>query len=245
MATSMAAMAALKAEGITVDKAAYVAGHSLGEYAALCAAGTFSLSDTARLLRIRGRAMQAAVPVGQGAMAALLGLSFEQAEAVAAEAAQGEVCQVANQNDPAQNVVSGSKAAVERAIDLAKAAGAKRALLLPVSAPFHCALMAPAAEEMAGALADVTMNAPAVPVVANVVAEAVTDPDQIRKLLIEQVTGQVRWMSSVEWMGAQGVTEVWEIGAGKALSGMIRRINKEITCVNIGTAADVAAVKTA
>ena len=245
MATSMAAMAALKAEGITVDKAAYVAGHSLGEYAALCAAGTFSLSDTARLLRIRGRAMQAAVPVGQGAMAALLGLSFEQAEAVAAEAAQGEVCQVANQNDPAQNVVSGSKAAVERAIDLAKAAGAKRALLLPASAPFHCALMAPAAEEMAGALADVTMNAPAVPVVANVVAEAVTDPDQIRKLLIEQVTGQVRWMSSVEWMGAQGVTEVWEIGAGKALSGMIRRINKEITCVNIGTAADVAAVKTA
>lgn len=245
MATSMAAMAALKAEGVTVDKAAYVAGHSLGEYAALCAAGTFSLADTARLLRIRGRAMQAAVPVGQGAMAALLGLSFEQAEAVAAEAAQGEVCQVANQNDPAQNVVSGSKAAVERAIDLAKAAGAKRALLLPVSAPFHCALMAPAAEEMAGALADVAMNAPAVPVVANVVAEAVTDPEQIRKLLIEQVTGQVRWMSSVEWMGAQGVTEVWEIGAGKALSGMIRRINKEITCVNIGTAADAAAVKTA
>jgi len=245
MATSMAAMAALKAEGVTVDKAAYVAGHSLGEYAALCAAGTFSLADTARLLRIRGRAMQAAVPVGQGAMAALLGLSFEQAEAVAAEAAQGEVCQVANQNDPAQNVVSGSKAAVERAIDLAKAAGAKRALLLPVSAPFHCALMAPAAEEMAGALADVTMNAPAVPVVANVVAEAVTDPKQIRKLLIEQVTGQVRWMSSVEWMGAQGVTEVWEIGAGKALSGMIRRINKEITCVNIGTAADATAVKTA
>ena len=245
MATSMAAMAALKAEGVTVDKAAYVAGHSLGEYAALCAAGTFSLADTARLLRIRGRAMQAAVPVGQGAMAALLGLSFEQAEAVAAEAAQGEVCRVANQNDPAQNVVSGSKAAVERAIDLAKAAGAKRALLLPVSAPFHCALMAPAAEEMAGALADVTMNAPAVPVVANVVAEAVTDPEQIRKLLIEQVTGQVRWMSSVEWMGAQGVTEVWEIGAGKALSGMIRRINKEITCVNIGTAADAAAVKTA
>ena len=245
MATSMAAMAALKAEGVTVDKAAYVAGHSLGEYAALCAAGTFSLADTARLLRIRGRAMQAAVPVGQGAMAALLGLSFDQAEAVAAEAAQGEVCQVANQIDPAQNFVSGSKAKLERAIDLAKAAGAKRALLLPVSAPFHCALMAPAAEEMAGALADVTMNAPAVPVVANVVAEAVTDPEQIRKLLIEQVTGQVRWMSSVEWMGAQGVTEVWEIGAGKALSGMIRRINKEITCVNIGTAADAAAVKTA
>jgi [acyl-carrier-protein] S-malonyltransferase len=245
MATSMAAMAALNAEGITVEKAAYVAGHSLGEYAALCAAGTFSLADTARLLRIRGRAMQAAVPVGQGAMAALLGLSFEQAEQVAADAAQGEVCQVANQNDPAQNVVSGSKAAVERALDLAKAAGAKRALLLPVSAPFHCALMAPAAEEMAQALADVTMHAPKVPVVANVIAEAVSDPDQIRKLLIEQVTGQVRWLSSVEWMGAQGVTEIWEIGAGKALSGMIRRINKDITCVNVGNAADAAAINTA
>ncbi len=245
MATSMAAMAALNAEGITVEKAAFVAGHSLGEYAALCAAGTFSLADTARLLRIRGRAMQAAVPVGQGAMAALLGLSFEQAEQVAADAAQGEVCQVANQNDPAQNVVSGSKAAVERALDLAKAAGAKRALLLPVSAPFHCALMAPAAEEMAEALAGVTMNTPSVPVVANVVAHAVTDPDEIRKLLIEQVTGQVRWLSSVEWMGAQGVTEIWEIGAGKALSGMIRRINKDITCVNIGTAADAAAMNTA
>ena len=245
MATSMAAMAALNAEGITIDKAAFVAGHSLGEYAALCAAGTFSLADTARLLRIRGRAMQAAVPVGQGAMAALLGLSFEQAEQVAADAAQGDVCQVANQNDPAQNVVSGSKAAVERAVDLAKAAGAKRALLLPVSAPFHCALMAPAAEEMAGALADVTMHAPSVPVVANVIAQAVSDPDQIRKLLVEQVTGQVRWLSSVEWMAAQGVTEIWEIGAGKALSGMIRRINKEITCVNIGTAADAAAMKTA
>ena len=245
MATSMAAMAALNAEGVTVEKAAYVAGHSLGEYAALCAAGTFSLADTARLLRIRGRAMQAAVPVGQGAMAALLGLSFEQAEQVAADAAQGEVCQVANQNDPAQNVVSGSKAAVERALDLAKAAGAKRALLLPVSAPFHCALMAPAAEEMAQALADVTMHAPKVPVVANVIAEAVSDPDQIRKLLIEQVTGQVRWLSSVEWMGAQGVTEIWEIGAGKALSGMIRRINKDITCVNVGNAADAAAMNTA
>ena len=245
MATSMAAMAALNAEGITIDKAAFVAGHSLGEYAALCAAGTFSLADTARLLRIRGRAMQAAVPVGQGAMAALLGLSFEQAEQVAADAAQGDVCQVANQNDPAQNVVSGSKAAVERAVDLAKAAGAKRALLLPVSAPFHCALMAPAAEEMAGALADVTMHAPSVPVVANVIAQAVSDPDQIRKLLVEQVTGQVRWLSSVDWMAAQGVTEIWEIGAGKALSGMIRRINKEITCVNIGTAADAAAMKTA
>ena len=228
MATSMAAMAAMKSLGITLDRAAYVAGHSLGEYAALCAAGTFSLSDTARLLRIRGRAMQSAVPVGQGAMAALLGLSFEQAEAVAAQAAQGDVCQVANQNDPAQNVVSGSKAAVERAIDLAKAAGAKRALLLPVSAPFHCALMAPAAKEMADALADVDMQAPAVPVVANVIAEAVSDPAEIRELLIKQVTGQVRWLSSIEWMSAQGITEIWEIGAGKALSGMIRRIDKTV-----------------
>ncbi len=245
MATSMAAMAALAAEGITIDKAGFVAGHSLGEYSALCAAGTFSLADTARLLRIRGRAMQAAVPVGQGAMAALLGLSFEQAEQVAADAAQGDVCQVANQNDPAQNVVSGSKAAVERAVDLAKAAGAKRALMLPVSAPFHCALMAPAAEEMAQALAEVKMQTPKVPVVANVIAEAVSDPDRIRQLLIDQVTGQVRWLSSVEWMAAQGVTEIWEIGAGKALSGMVRRINKEITCVNIGTAADAAAMNTA
>lgn len=245
MATSLAAMAALEAEGITLDKASFVAGHSLGEYSALCAAGTFSLADTARLLRIRGRAMQAAVPVRQGAMAALLGLSFAQAEQVAADAAQGDVCQVANQNDPAQNVVSGSKAAVERAVDLAKAAGAKRALMLPVSAPFHCALMAPAAEEMAQALADVKMQAPKVPVVANVIAEAVSDPDRIRQLLIDQVTGQVRWLSSVEWMAAQGVTEIWEIGAGKALCGMVRRINKEITCVNIGTAADAAAMNTA
>jgi [acyl-carrier-protein] S-malonyltransferase len=245
MATSMAAMAAMKSEGITLDRAAYVAGHSLGEYAALCAAGTFSLADTARLLRIRGRAMQSAVPVGQGAMAALLGLSFEQAETVAAQAAQGDVCQVANQNDPAQNVVSGSKAAVERAIDLAKAAGAKRALLLPVSAPFHCALMAPAAEEMANALAEVDMQAPAVPVVANVIAKAVSDPAEIRELLIKQVTGQVRWMSSIEWMSGQGVTEIWEIGAGKALSGMIRRIDKNLATVNIGTAADVAAMKPA
>tara|TARA_R110000787_G_scaffold118209_2_gene228991 strand:+ start:2972 stop:3904 length:933 start_codon:yes stop_codon:yes gene_type:complete len=245
MATSMAAMAAMKSEGITLDRAAYVAGHSLGEYAALCAAGTFSLADTARLLRIRGRAMQSAVPVGQGAMAALLGLSFEQAETVAAQAAQGDVCQVANQNDPAQNVVSGSKAAVERAIDLAKAAGAKRALLLPVSAPFHCALMAPAAEEMANALAEVDMQAPTVPVVANVIAKAVSDPAEIRELLIKQVTGQVRWMSSIEWMSGQGVTEIWEIGAGKALSGMIRRIDKNLATVNIGTAADVAAMKPA
>ncbi|WP_298358505.1 ACP S-malonyltransferase [uncultured Litoreibacter sp.] len=228
MATSLAVMAALKDEGVGIDAASFVAGHSLGEYSALAAAGTFSIADAARLLRKRGEAMQAAVPVGQGAMAAVLGLDFDAVTAVAADAAQGEVCQVANQNDPTQNVLSGGQAAVERAIDMAKEAGAKRAILLPVSAPFHCALMQPAADVMAQALADVTMNAPSSPVVANVVAEAVSDPDQIRKLLVEQVTGQVRWMSSVQWMSANGVTEIWEIGAGKALSGMIRRIDREI-----------------
>ena len=224
MATSIAAMRALEAEGVGVSAAAYVAGHSLGEYSALCAAGALSLSDTARLLRIRGKAMQEAVPVGIGAMAALLGLDFETATKVAAEAAQGQICQAANDNDPAQVVVSGHKDAVERALDIAKAHGAKRAILLPVSAPFHCALMAPAAAVMAEALAAVTVNVPGVPVVANVRAEAVTDPGDIRELLVAQVTGSVRWRESVIWMVAQGVTEFYEIGAGKALSGMIWRI---------------------
>lgn len=245
MATSMAAMAALKAEGITLDRAAFVAGHSLGEYSALCAAGTVSLADTARLLRIRGRAMQAAVPVGQGAMAAILGLNAEAVDKVAQEAAQGDVCQLANENDPTQNVISGSKAAIERAIVIAKAAGAKRALPLPVSAPFHCALMQPAADEMARALEDVQFNDPSVPLVANVLAESVSDATRIKALLVEQVTGRVRWRSSVEWMAAQGVTEFWEIGAGKALSGMIRRIAKESTCRAVGTPDDVAAAKDA
>ena len=245
MATSMAAMAALKAEGLGLDRATFVAGHSLGEYSALCAAGTLSLADTARLLRIRGKAMQAAVPVGQGAMAAVLGLDAETAAKVAEDAAQGDVCQLANENDPTQNVLSGSKAAIERAIVLAKEAGAKRALPLPVSAPFHCALMQPAADEMARALGEVTMNAPQVPLVANITAEAVTDADQIRDLLVQQVTGRVRWRSSVEWMAAQGVTEFWEIGAGKALSGMIRRIAKDSTMRAIGTPDDVAAAKDA
>ncbi|MBM1309806.1 ACP S-malonyltransferase [Sulfitobacter mediterraneus] len=245
MATSMAAMAALKAEGIGLDRAAFVAGHSLGEYSALCAAGTLSLADTARLLRIRGKAMQAAVPVGQGAMAAVLGLDAETAAKVAEDAAQGDVCQLANENDPTQNVLSGSKAAIERAVVLAKEAGAKRALPLPVSAPFHCALMQPAADEMARALGEVTMNAPQVPLVANVTAEAVTDAGQIRDLLVQQVTGRVRWRSSVEWMAAQGVTEFWEIGAGKALSGMIRRIAKDSAMRAIGTPDDVAAAKDA
>jgi len=242
MATSMAAMRALEAEGVKITDAAFVAGHSLGEYSALCAAGALSLTDTARLLRLRGQAMQAAVPVGVGAMAALLGLDFAAADAVAKEAAEGEVCQAANDNDPAQVVVSGHKGAVERALEIAKAKGAKRAILLPVSAPFHCALMQPAADAMAAALAGVEINAPQVPVVANVRAEAVSDPEVIRKLLVEQVTGSVRWRSSVEWMVAKGVTEFWEIGAGKALSGMIRRIAKEAECKAVGTPEDVAAV---
>jgi [acyl-carrier-protein] S-malonyltransferase len=241
MATSLAACRALEAEGLPVTSAAFVAGHSLGEYSALCAAGALSVADTARLLRLRGRAMQAAVPVGVGAMAALLGLDFETASAVAAEAAQGEVCQAANDNDPAQVVVSGHKAAVERALEIAKARGAKRALLLPVSAPFHCALMEPAARAMAEALDDVEIKAPAVPLVANVRAHAVSDPATIRTLLVEQVTGSVRWRESVEWMAAQGVTEFWEIGAGKALSGMIRRIAKEAETRAIGTPEDVIA----
>ena len=228
MATSIAALRALEVEGITLaGHASFVAGHSLGEYSALCAAGALSLSDTARLLRIRGKAMQEAVPVGVGAMAALLGLDFETATAVAAEAAQGEVCQAANDNDPAQVVVSGHRGAVERALEIAKAKGAKRALLLPVSAPFHCALMQPAAAVMAEALAAVVIEKPVVPVVANVRAEAVTEPDRLRDLLVAQVTGSVRWRESVQWMDRAGVTEFWEIGAGKALSGMIKRIAKE------------------
>ena len=245
MATSMAALAALKAEGVGLDRAAFVAGHSLGEYSALCAAGALSLADTARLLRVRGQAMQAAVPVGEGAMAAVLGLDAAAVDAVAQEAAGDEVCQLANENDPTQNVISGSKAAIDRAVVLAKEAGAKRALPLPVSAPFHCALMQPAADAMAQALADVTLKAPSVPLVANVLAESVTDADRIRDLLVEQVTGRVRWRSSVEWMAAQGVDTFWEIGAGKALSGMIRRIAKETTCRAVGTPEDVAAVLSA
>ena len=242
MATSIAALRALEAEGVRITDAAFVAGHSLGEYSALCAAGALSLTDTARLLRLRGQAMQAAVPVGVGAMAALLGLDFATATAVAAEAAQGEVCQAANDNDPAQVVVSGHKGAVERALDIAKANGAKRAILLPVSAPFHCTLMQPAAEAMAEALAGVTVNAPLVPVVANVLAHATSDAGAIRDLLVRQVTGAVRWRESVEWMAAHGVSTFWEIGAGKALSGMIRRIAKEAECRAIGSPEDVAAV---
>ena len=245
MATSMAAMAALRAEGITIEAADFVAGHSLGEYSALCAAGSLTLADTARLLRIRGRAMQEAVPVGQGAMAALLGLDFAAATAVAKEAAEDGICQAANDNDPAQVVISGDKAAVERACVIAKEKGAKRAMLLPVSAPFHCELMHPAANVMAEALAHIHIQPPKIPLIANVRAEAVTDPDQIRDLLVEQVTGSVRWRESVLWAGVQGVSEAYEIGAGKALSGMIRRINRELACtaVNDPAGAQAAAEK--
>ncbi|WP_424984341.1 ACP S-malonyltransferase [Microbulbifer sp. S227A] len=241
MATSMAAMRALETEGVGIEAASHVAGHSLGEYSALAAAGALSVGDTAKLLRTRGQAMQDAVPVGQGAMAAVLGLDLATVREVAEAAAEGEVCQAANDNDPTQVVVSGAKGAVERAAAIAKERGAKRAIMLPVSAPFHCALMQPAADVMAQALAEVAIKAPAVPVVANVRAEAVSDPDVIRALLVEQVTGAVRWRESVECMGAQGVGEAWEIGAGKALSGMIRKINREIACKAVGAPDDVKA----
>ena len=241
MATSIAALRALEAEGVPVTDAAFVAGHSLGEYSALTAAGAVSVADAARLLRARGAAMQEAVPVGVGAMAAILGLNFDKVAAVAAEAAQGDVCQAANDNDPGQVVVSGHKAAVERAVDLAKEAGAKRAVMLPVSAPFHCALMAPAAEAMQEALSSVAIAAPSVPVVANVRADAVSDPEVIRALLVEQITGAVRWRESVAWMAEQGVDEVWEVGAGKALIGMVRRIDRSVATRAVGTAADVLA----
>ncbi|MDQ7072194.1 MAG: ACP S-malonyltransferase [Rhodobacterales bacterium] len=246
MATSIAALKALEVEGFGIDNVSYVAGHSLGEYSALAAVGAISLSDTARLLRIRGRAMQDAVPVGVGAMAALLGLDFEAAKDVAIAATKDfkdEVCQAANDNDPTQVVISGHKPAVERAIVIAKENGARRAMLLPVSAPFHCALMEPAARIMAQALSEVAINRPSVPIVANVIAKAVNDPATIRSLLVDQVTGSVRWRESVLWMGAQGVDEIWEIGAGKALSSMIRRIDRTIACKNIGTPDAIAALQ--
>jgi [acyl-carrier-protein] S-malonyltransferase len=241
MATSMAVMAALKAEGVEVTAAAYVAGHSLGEYSALAAAGALGLGDAARLLRLRGEAMQAAVPAGEGAMAALLGLDFEAVTAIAAEAAGDGVCAAANDNDPAQVVISGDRAAVERAVEIAKVQGAKRAVMLPVSAPFHCSLMQPAAEAMAAALSEVAFHAPKVPLVGNVTAEASTDPDAIRARLVEQVTGRVRWRESVGFMAANGVTETWEIGAGKALSGMVKRIDRAVETRTVGTPAEVQA----
>jgi [acyl-carrier-protein] S-malonyltransferase len=231
MAVSMAVMRTLAAEGgFSLDgRVDYVAGHSLGEYSALAAAGAFSLGDAARLLKTRGRAMQEAVPVGEGAMAALLGLDLDAAREVAEAAAQGEVCQAANDNAPGQVVVSGHTAAVERALDIAKEKGARRAVLLPVSAPFHCSLMAPAADVMAEALEKTEISAPAVPLVANVTAESVADPDTIRRQLVEQVTGAVRWRESVLYMKDKGVDTLVEAGAGKVLSGLARRIDRELT----------------
>jgi [acyl-carrier-protein] S-malonyltransferase len=245
MAVSLAVMRVLQAEaGVELARAAqFVAGHSLGEYSALAAAGAFSIGDTARLLRIRGRAMQKAVPVGTGAMAALLGLDFDQAVAVAAEAAQGQVCQAANDNGGGQVVVSGDRAAVERAVEIAKGKGARRAMLLPVSAPFHCALMQPAADVMARALAEVVVKPPAVPLVANVLAKPVRDPGEIVHALVAQVTGTVRWRESVAFMAAQGVTTFYEVGAGRVLCGLVKRIADGASGVAIGTPEDMASFK--
>jgi [acyl-carrier-protein] S-malonyltransferase len=242
LAHSLAVMRVLESEaGVDLKRdAAFVAGHSLGEYSALAAAGAFTLADAARLVRIRGRAMQKAVPVGVGAMAALLGLEFDSAAAVAAEAAQGQVCQAANDNGGGQVVVSGDKAAVERAVEIAKQKGAKRAMMLTVSAPFHCALMQPAADAMAEALANVTVRAPAVPVVANVIARPVTEPADIVRRLVEQVTGTVRWRDSVAYMAGQGATAFYELGTGKVLSGLVKRIADGAIGVAIGSPDDVA-----
>jgi [acyl-carrier-protein] S-malonyltransferase len=245
MAMSLAVFRVLQSEaGLDLARdAQFVAGHSLGEYSALAAAGAFSIADTARLLRTRGQAMQKAVPVGAGAMAALIGLEFDTAVAVAAEAAQGQVCQAANDNGGGQVVVSGDKAAVERAVEIAKAKGAKRAMLLTVSAPFHCALMQPAADVMAQALAQVSVHKPAVPVVANVLASAIGEPADIVRSLVAQVTGTVRWRESVAYMAANGVTSFYEIGAGKVLSGLIKRIADRAATSAIGSPEDVAAFK--
>jgi [acyl-carrier-protein] S-malonyltransferase len=245
VAVSLAAMRVLEAEaGVDLARdAKFVAGHSVGEYAALAAAGSLSIADAVRLVRIRGRAMQRAVPVGMGAMAALLGVDFEQAAAIAAEAAQGELVQAANDNGGGQVVVSGHKAAVERAVEVAKAKGVRRAMLLPVSAPFHSALMQPAAEVMADALGKVTIKPPVVPLVANVTAAPVTDPAQIMRGLVEQVTGTVRWRESVAFMASAGVTNFYEVGSGKILSGLIKRIADGANAVSIGTPDDVAAYK--
>lgn len=240
MAVSLAVARVLAEGGFDLSKqAVFVAGHSLGEYSALAAAGAIAVPDVARLLKRRGQAMQRAVPVGVGAMAALLGLELEAAQEIAAAAAQGQVCSAANDNGAGQVVVSGDKAAVERAIAIAAERGAKRSMLLPVSAPFHCPLMSPAADAMREALAGITISAPKVPVVANVTAEAVNDPDKIRKLLVEQVTGLVRWRESVLYMKSKGVDQTVEVGSGKILSGLIRRIDKEVATTSVGTPADI------
>ena len=237
MAVSLAVMRVLSVDGgfDLASSAAFVAGHSLGEYSALSAAGSFGLADTARLLKTRGRAMQDAGPVGEGAMAALIGLDLDVVQAVADEAAAGEVCTAANDNAPGQVVVSGSVGAVGRAMEIAKAKGAKRAILLPVSAPFHCALLAPAADVMAEALAGVSMKPPKVPLVANVSAGPVTDPEEIRRLLVEQVTGMVRWRECVLTMRREGVDTVVEVGGGKVLSGLNRRIDADLGVLSVGT----------
>ncbi|TPL65873.1 ACP S-malonyltransferase [Mesorhizobium sp. B2-3-15] len=250
MAVSLAAIRALESRGFSLkDKVAYVAGHSLGEYSALAAAGFVSVADAARLLRIRGNAMQAAVPAGEGAMAAIIGLEQADVEAACAEAAlgagKGAVCQVANDNGGGQLVISGAKAAVELAAKLCTEKGAKRALMLQVSAPFHSALMTPAANVMREALAGVTKTAPIVPVVSNVSVQPSTDPDGIAGRLVEQVTGRVRWRETVEWFGANGVTTLYEIGAGKVLSGLARRINRDIATASVGSAAEVEAAMAA
>ena len=241
MAVSVAIVRVLGARGVQLaDAASFVAGHSLGEYSALCAAGALSLSDTAKLLRLRGRSMQEAVPVGEGAMAALLGLDLPVAREVAQAGAQGEICEVANDNAPGQVVISGNREAVERAMGLAKERGAKRALHLPVSAPFHCSLMAPAAEAMRAALAEVDLRMPAVPLVANVLARPISDPGEIRQGLVDQVTGMVRWTESVQWLaGEGGVTGLVELGSGKVLSGLAKRIAPETTALSLGTPADI------
>ncbi|CAO3353657.1 ACP S-malonyltransferase [Azospirillum palustre] len=241
MAVSVAVMRVLASEGgVDLSKhATFVAGHSLGEYSALCAAGAFSLGDTARLLKLRGQAMQKAVPVGKGGMAALLGADLDQAQAIAADAEQGEVCSIANDNSVGQVVISGSADAIDRAIALAAERGLKRSVRLPVSAPFHCSLMQPAADAMAEALANVTISAPVVPVVANVTASAVSDPNAIRRLLVEQVTGMVRWRECVLYMKEQGVERLVEVGSGKVLAGLTKRIDKDMAAVSVGTPADV------
>lgn len=241
MAVSMAVVRVLEKKGVRVAQdARFAAGHSLGEYSALCAAGAFSIADAARLLEVRGRAMQHAVPVGKGAMAAILNLDMDTVREIAAEAAQDEVCEVANDNSVGQIVVSGNAGAVERAIEIAKEKGAKRALLLPVSAPFHCALMAPAAEVMEETLAQVHINRPVVPVVANVLAAPISDPDDIRRRLVEQVTAMVRWTESVRWLvGEGGVTSLVELGAGKVLTGLARRITTDAAGVALNTPADI------
>jgi [acyl-carrier-protein] S-malonyltransferase len=247
MAVSLAAMRVIEAEaGVDLKRdARFVAGHSLGEYSALAAAGAFSIADAARLLRIRGNAMQKAVPVGEGAMAAVLGLSFAETAAAAAEAAQGQVCQVANDNGGGQVVVSGNTAAVERAVEIAKGKGAKRAMMLQVSAPFHCALMQPAADAMAEALARTDVRKPVIPVVANVLAQPIDEPAEIVRRLVEQVTGTVRWRECVETMAAAGVTHFYEVGSGKVLTGLLKRIAPGTAGSVIGTPDDVAAFKAA